>query len=188
MSRTFSRLLVIAIACVVALALAGGVAMARMGGDPMARMGFTSWPVALQSGPSAASQSQSTLPATPAAAPAQDPDGDGDAADNAQGNDPANDQANDPAQEPEISGVVASVDAANSAFTLATGTGPVIVTVNSATQFDDGLSGLSSMQQGAHVTVEGTASVGQALATEVKGANDTNAPDSANNASPDTGQ
>ena len=74
--------------------------------------------------------------------------------------------------------MVASVDTVGSTFTLATGTGPVIVTVNSATQFEDGLSGLGSMRQGAQVTVKGTDSAGQALATEVQGATD----------SPDTGQ
>ena len=180
MFRVLARMLMIVVACLALVAVAG-IARAATGANPLAWMASDSGTGAPQIGLAATSPNGGPADA-PSGGPSATNDGDGDttssaesAAEDAQDTQDSA-QSSDQAQEQELSGVVASVDAANSAFTLTTASGPVTVAVSSATQYDDGLSALSSLQSGMTVTVDGTAQTpGQTLASEVKGSNDASA-------------
>lgn len=182
MSRSIARILMIVVACAALVALAITAKVGATGATPIAWMASDFGRLAQGSGPGAASPT-TTAPATLGA---QDDDGDGDSGGEALANDGAQD--NDQQSEQELSGVVASVDSANSAFTLTTASGAVAVHVNSATQYEDGLSGLASLRAGLSVTVKGAAqAAGQTLADEVKGSTDSSAPDGADASSGDSG-
>lgn len=116
----------------------------------------------------------------------QDTDGDNDGSVESATAEDTQDSAQPQEQDQELSGTVASVDSANSMFILTTASGAVTVQVSSATQYDDGLSALGSLQSGMNVTVDAAAQAsGQALATEVKGPSD--ATDAADSSAPDSG-
>lgn len=173
MSRSIARILMIVVACAALVALAVTAKAGAAGANPVAWMTSDSGPLALGSGLGAASPSN--------AASARDDDGDADTTESAEGAQD-DDQNTEQAQAQELAGVVASVDSAHSAFTLTTASGAVAVSVTSATQYEDGLSGLASIQTGMNVSVKGAAQgVGQTLATEVKGSSDTSATDGADN-------
>jgi hypothetical protein len=174
----------IVVACAALVALAITAKAGATGANPIVWMSSDSGPLALGSKLDAASPTTTTS----ATLGAQDADNDGDSAE-ASANESAqdNDQS-EQAQEQELSGVVASVDPASSAFTLTTTSGAITVRVNSATQYEDGLSGLASLRAGLSVTVKGAAqALGQTLADEVKGSPDSSAPDGADMSSSDSG-
>lgn len=194
MFRVLARILMIVVACLALVAVAG-IARAATGANPLAWMASDSGTGAPQIGLAATSPSSGPADAPSGGPSATNSDGDSDTASGAENTaEDAQDtqesaQSNDQTQEQELSGVVASIDAANSAFTLTTASGPVTVTVSSATQYDDGLSALSSLQSGMNVTVDGTAQAsGQTLASEVKGPQDASAPDAPDTSSPANGQ
>ena len=191
MFRVLARILMIVVACVALVAVAG-IARAATGANPLAWMVSDSGTGAPQIGLAATSPSSGPADA-PSGGPSTTNDGDSDTTSSAESvAEDAQDtqesaQSNDQAQEQEMRGVIASVDSANSAFTLTTASGPVMVTVSNATQYDDGLSGLSSLQSGMDVTVDGTSQAsGQTLATEVKGPNDAGSNDASAPYAPDT--
>ena len=186
MFRTITRMLMIILACAALVALAVVAKAGATGANPIAWMASDSGPLA--QGSKLGSASATTTPG--ATMNAQDADSDGDsgaetsAAEGAQDNDQQSEQA----QEQEMSGMVANVDSANSMFTLTTGSGEIAVQVSSATQYEDGLSGLASLQSGMSVTVKGTAqAAGHTLATEVKGSSDPSSTDGSDTSSPDNG-
>lgn len=191
MFRSITRILMIIVACAALVALAYTVKAGATGANPVAWMATDSGPLSQGSAPDVASATATPAspasPASPAIAPsAQDADGDGDSGAEANAAEDTQDSAQPDAQEQEVSGVVASVDSANSMFMLTTASGSVSVQVTSATQYEDGLSGLASLQSGMSVTVKGSAqAAGQTLATEVKGPSDSSGSDGADPSSPD---
>ncbi len=183
MFRTITRMLMITLACAALVALALVAKAGAAGSNPAVWMASHSGPLA--QGSNLGSASGATTPNT--ALNAQDADGDGDsgaetsAAEGAQDNDQSE-------QAQELSGVVANVDPANSMFTLTTTSGDVAVQVSSATQYEDGLSGLASLQSGVSVTVKGAAqAAGQMLADEVKGPSDSSSTDGTDASGSDSG-
>lgn len=186
MFRSTTRMLMIIVACAALVALAALTVAVKAGAqsaNPLAWMARDSGP--MTQGSKLDPASSTTTPG--AAMNMQDTDNDGDnGAESVQDNDQQSEQ--DQAQEQELSGMVASVDAASAMFTLTTASGSVAIQVTSATQYEDGLSGLASLQSGMSVKVKGTAqAAGQTLATEVKGSSDTNSTDGADTSSPDSG-
>lgn len=194
MARIRTRLLMIAVMCLVALVIGGIARVAANGASPMSLLTNDSGPMALQNGLNGANPGD-TPEATSSAAQGADSDGASDTAsapenaqDSAQENDQSAAQSNDQAQEQELSGVVGSVDPANAMFTLTTASGTVTVTVTNATEYEDGLSALTSLRSGMQVTVESASSAaGQALATKVKGS-DASAADSSDTGAASSGQ
>lgn len=173
MLRSIARILMIVVACAVLFALAFTVKAGATSANTVA------W---LTSGSGPAMQ-MSTPDASPSVTSSYGPGAqDVDSANGSDINEPAESaQENDPQNEQELSGIVSSVDSANAAFTLTTTSGAVTVHVNSMTQYDDGLSGLGSLQAGMAITVKSTSqAAGESLADEVKGSSDTNATDSGN--------
>ena len=177
MSRSIARILMIVVACAALVALGLTAKAGATSANPVAWM-------ASDSGPLAGGQDAASPATTPSGAlAAQDGDSDGDSGAEATASEGVqdNEQQSEQGQEQELSGVIASVDAASSAFTLTTASGVVSVSVNGATQYEDGLSGLASLRPGLSVTVKGAAqALGQTLADEVKGSADTSSGDSGN--------
>ncbi len=206
MSRSITRILIVVVAGAALFALAftmkvgaspaNAVAWLTNGSGPATETSTpdtssTASPINTPSGasPSYTTPSSPSSPssASPAAVSAQDTDGDNDGS--VEANAPESAQSENPQseQDQELSGVVASVDSGNSTFTLTTATGAVTISVNSMTQYDDGLSGLGSLQAGMSITVKSVSqSAGQMLADEVKGSSDP-ATSSADPSSPDSG-
>ncbi len=193
MFRTITRILMIVVACAALVALAVTVKVGATGANPVAWMTSDSGPLAQGSNLSSASATATPDIAQNAQNPqnsqnAQDADGDGDSGTETSAAEDTQDNGQQAEQEQEMSGVVSNLDSANSTFTLTTSSGAVAVQVTSATQYEDGLSGLASLQSGMSVTVKGTAqAAGQMLATEVKGPSDTNATGGTDASSPDNG-
>ncbi len=186
MFRSITRILMIIVACAAFVALAITAKAGATSANPVAWMASDSGPLAL--GSKLSSASSTTTPDATLNARDADSDGDSGAETSATEGAQDNDQQSEQAQEQELSGMVANVDSANSMFTLTTTSGAVAVQVTSATQYEDGLSGLASLQAGMSVTVKGTAqAAGQMLATEVKGSSDTSSTDGADTSSPDNG-
>lgn len=176
MSRSIARIVVMVAACLIVVALGGAAFAAARGNAFAARRDGGPGPILSQTVPNPASAATA---ATNTSA-SQDNDGDNDnsaASSGAEGSD-AGDQNLDHEQEQELAGTVASIDTANSAFTVTTASGTVTCVVTGETEFGDGVSALSSLQQGMSVKVDGVRQAsGSLLAVDVKGASDSNAPE-----------
>ncbi len=176
MSRLIVRTLLIAVTSM-AVAVLIGVALASAKGNTSVTWA-SSAPIPMvprmvpQDGP--ATGNPTSTPANNSSA-AQDADGNGVADADAPGSessDAAEQNAND-VNEQKLAGSVTNIDTGNSTFTLNTATGAVVYTVTSQTQFEDGLTSLSSLQQGMNVRVDGIPQAsGQAVAVDVKGPSD----------------
>lgn len=176
MSRSIVRTLLIAITCM-SVAVLVGVAVAAARGNTSVTWA-SSAPVPMvprmvpQDGPVAGSPT--STPANDSNA-TQDADGNGVAdadAPGSEGSEAGDQNAND-VNEQKLAGSVTNIDTSNSTFTLNTATGEVVFTVTSQTQFEDGLTSLSSLQQGMSVRVDGIPQAsGQAVAVDVKGPSD----------------
>ncbi len=176
MSRSIVRILVIAITCM-AVAVLVGVAVAAARGNTGVTWA-SSAPVPMvprmvpQDGP--ISGSPTSTPANNSNV-AQDADGNGVAdadAPGSEGSEAGDQNAND-VNEQKLAGSITNIDTGNSTFTLNTATGEVVFTVTSQTQFEDGLTSLSSLQQGMNVRVDCIPQAsGQAVAVDVKGPSD----------------
>ncbi|HZC04542.1 MAG TPA: DUF5666 domain-containing protein [Ktedonobacterales bacterium] len=195
MFRSITRILMIIVACAALVALAATAKAKISSASPIAWMTSDSGPLALASkltsgDPTATPEVTQSAQNAQNGQSAQDAANDNDSGPDASGPEDLqeNDQQSEQAQELEVSGAVASVDSANSAFTLTTASGSVTVQVSGATQYDDGLNGLASLQSSMSVTVKGTApSAGQMLATEVKGSSGATGSNGADTSSPDNG-
>ncbi len=202
MSRSITRILMIVVAGAALLALAFTMKVGASPANAVAWLTNDSGPAAQLSTPDTSSSASpidtpsdsnpSYMMPSPAsstssgAVSAQASEGGNDGAAEANASESAQSESPQSEQEQELSGVVASVDSSNSAFTLTTATGTVTVSVNSMTQYDDGLSGLGSLQAGMSITVKcASQSAGQAVADEVKGSSDPAT--SADPSSPDSG-
>lgn len=176
MSRSIVRTLLIAITCM-SVAVLVGVAVAAARGNTSVTWA-SSAPVPMvprmvpQDGP--VTGSPTSTPANDSNA-AQDADGNGVAnaeTPGSEGSEAGEQNAND-VNEQKLAGSVTNIDTSNSTFTLNTATGEVVFTVTSQTQFEDGLTSLSSLQQGMSVRVDGIPQAsGQAVAVDVKGPSD----------------
>lgn len=204
MSRSITRILMIVVAGAALLALAFTMKVGASPANAVAWLTNGSGPVTQMSTPdasssaspvdtSSASNPSYTMPSTASssssvAVSAQDTDGDNDGSVEADAPESAQSESPQSEQEQELSGVIASVDAGNSTFTLTTATGAITISVNSMTQYDDGLSGLGGLQAGMSITVKcASQSAGQAVADEVKSSSDP-ATSAADPSSPDSGK
>lgn len=189
MSRSFARILVIAIVCMSVALLAGKTLAAARGDSPVwttSGPGATSTP---PSGPDTSSPSSTPSSGPDASSPSSMPANGSSAAPGmapgASGNGPAGVEApgseapdaSEPnaneAGEQEIVGSVASINADKSTFTLNTSRGSIEFAITNLTEFDDGLTGLSSLSKGMSVQVDSVSqSAGHLVATKVKGPSD----------------
>lgn len=190
MSRSFARILVIAIVCMSVALLAGKTLAAARGDSPVwttSGPGATSTP---PSGPDTSSPSSTPASGPDASSPSSMPANGSSAAPGASGNGPAGVEApgseapdaSEPnaneAGEQEIVGSVASINADKSTFTLNTSRGSIEFAITNLTEFDDGLTGLSSLSKGMSVQVDSVSqSAGHLVATKVKGPSDNGAPE-----------
>ncbi|MGZ3674125.1 MAG: DUF5666 domain-containing protein [Ktedonobacterales bacterium] len=198
MSRSIARIMVIAIVCMSVALLAGKTLAAARGDSPV---WTTSGPGAAtpQSGPDAGSPT-STPPNGQIGQNAGSPtntsqngsnapqDADGNEAAEAPGSEgsEAGEQNANEVGEQEMAGSVASINTDNSTFTLNTAAGAVVVDITNQTEFEDGLTGLSSLHQGMNVQVDGVPqAAGHALADKVKGPSDTGASENSNDSNPE---
>lgn len=202
MSRSIVRTLVIAVSCMVVALLAGTALAAARGNNVVAWAASAPTagtpqvapilhqvaPASRQSGPDAAS---------PASTPTNSSYVDQETAGNGVADtDPASSEGS--AVEPqnanevgdqEMTGTISAINTDGSRFTLSTATGAVVFAVTSQTQFEDGLTALSSLHQGMNVRIDGVPQVaGYVLAIDVKGSADAIAADNSDASSPESGQ
>lgn len=190
MSRSIVRIMVIAIVCL-SVALLAGKTMAAARGDSPVWTSSGPGAAGSQSGPDAGSPTTTPpngqIGQDPGSSTTTPPNGQN-ATQNAEGNEAAEapgsegpeagEQNANEAGEQEMAGSIASINADGSSFTLKTSAGTVAIAVTNQTEFDDGLTGMSSLHQGMYVQVDAIAQAGgHTLADKVKASSDNGAPE-----------
>lgn len=170
MSRLITRTIAIFAVCF-------ALALAALGVAHASGTGYGSLPIPnAQPTATTPSDPQGNAPSITNVIPGSNPSASALPGDPAEPQEPADPQDQAEPQDQEVSGIVASSDSANSAFTLRTFAGTITVLVTKQTEFSDGLNTLADVHAGLNLSVEGYLQAGHLVATGIDGPSASNDP------------